>query len=437
MTARVQQFAVVLTCLVAALSYAGSVKTFALAAYVLPGVLGVALFASLLVAYRLSGAALIAGGLLVLGWSELVNIWSGTGEGPVARSTAVAAGCTLLAVVAHRSSSPGLFLAPVAGSLCGALLLGAGSQVRSVAVVTAVCAALTLTSIERSRRKWTGLPRRGLATVVLSLLVGSVAAAAVLLQVHHDSRPPEAVAAGQAYPRIKPTWHDPLGMYTDKLLPGPAAPSREAAAPKPVPATHHTSNAHPKPPAGAHHPPQSSRSGAPPRPKEHAPKPPTPRKQHHARSRTWLYVIAAILLLVLALVLALMARLLAVRLAWRRLRLRLVAGAPTEQVVGIWAWTRLRLEACRVPLAAAISPDAVASGRAGGDLPGEVFMPLQSLAAATTTAAFAREQTVSAPDASAAWKAAGRAEAAARELLTSAGRVRLAFRAPATSVRAR
>jgi hypothetical protein len=134
---------------------------------------------------------------------------------------------------------------------------------------------------------------------------------------------------------------------------------------------------------------------------------------------------------VLALILLVAARLLATRLAWRRVQRRLKTGAPDGQVTGAWAWTRMRLEACRLPLAVALSPDAVAAGRAGDDLPADVFMPLRELAAATTTAAFAYGQPITARAVIASWAAAGRAEASARDLLTRRGRARLAFRGPA------
>jgi hypothetical protein len=135
-------------------------------------------------------------------------------------------------------------------------------------------------------------------------------------------------------------------------------------------------------------------------------------------------------LIVLVLAALIAARLLSTRLAWRRVRRRLAAGAPADQVIGAWAWTRMRLEACRLPLAADVSPDSVAAGRAAADLPADVFMPLRELAAATTAAAFAYEQPITGAVA-ASWAAAGRAEASARELLTRSGRAILAFRGPA------
>ena len=133
-------------------------------------------------------------------------------------------------------------------------------------------------------------------------------------------------------------------------------------------------------------------------------------------------------LLVVALIIA--ARLLTTRFAWRRARRRLAAGELADQVTGAWAWTRMRLDACRLPLAVDASPDSVAGGRAAEDLPADVFTPLRELATATATAAFAHEQSIGRSEVSAAWRAAGRADASARRHLTRRGRARLAFRGP-------
>lgn len=146
-----------------------------------------------------------------------------------------------------------------------------------------------------------------------------------------------------------------------------------------------------------------------------------------------LYVLAGILLFLLVVAALIGARLLATRLRWRRLRRRLTAGAPADQVTGAWAWTRVRLDACRLPLAADVSPDAIAAGRAMKDLPPDVFLPLQTLAAATTTAAFSRDRSLGDAEVAAAWSAAGNAGDSARDLLTRLGRARLAFRGPATT----
>ncbi|GEM_PF-3092015 len=450
---RLQQALLALTCLVAATSYAGSVTAFALVAYVLPGVAGAVLLAAALSARRLGGTALIVGSPLVLGWGELVNIWSGSGDGPAARSTVVAAGCSLLAVVAAGSPSPALFLAPLAGSVCGALLLGAGSQVRSVAVATAVCAALTLGAIERQRRNWTRSPRRGAALVVLSLLAGAVAVAVVLLQVQRDSRPPEALAAGRAYPGIEAPWPDPLGVYevrsggpsasTSLAAPAPQSTRLPRSATRPrsdgarPPAVQPPQRTGEQPPAGR----ASLRAATreqPPRVRSHSPRTraqatrPSSQaaRRHRPPARTWLYVLAAVLAVVLLLVLAVAARLLAVRLAWRRVRRRLARGSRTDQITGAWAWLRLRLEACRLPLAASVSPDVFAAGRLGDDLLPPAAAPLGYLAQTAEAAAFADWPPLAPADVVAAWKAARLAEAAARARLTRSARLRAAFRSP-------
>ena len=74
--------------------------------FVLPGVLVTAAVGSLLAARHLFGTAIVLGGALVVAWSEVVNVWSGIADGPAARSTSVAAACTLVAVVAARSRRP-------------------------------------------------------------------------------------------------------------------------------------------------------------------------------------------------------------------------------------------------------------------------------------------------------------------------------------------
>ncbi len=418
MITRAQNVAVVMTCLLAALTNAGAVTPFALVVFVLPAVMVAAVLGSFLAARRASAIALILGGLLALGWSELVNVWSGTANGPAARATFVAAGCTLVAVVVARSSSPALFLLTVAASVCGALLLGAGGEVRGVAVAAAVSAALTLGWIEQSRRNWTARPRRAPALVLLSLLVGAVAAGVVLLQAQRDPRQPEALAAGQNYPHIKPPWSDPLGRAANSVSPPPQP--RETARQPPPQSPKHQTKSHPR----TSKKPSTARTHTPP-PKHAA------HGKHTSPSRVWLYVLAGILLVALALA----ARLLAVRLAWRRLRLRLASGAPAEQVTGAWAWMRMRLEACRLPLPAALSPDVVAAGGVMEDLPTETSGRLGFLATTTTLAAFASEGSVAPADGTAAWNAAGQVEAAVRGLLTRRSRTRLAFRGPASTVR--
>jgi hypothetical protein len=394
---RGQQLAVAITCLVAAVTYAGAVTTWAMGLFVLPGVAGAALLASLLVARRMPGMALAVVGALALGWAELANIWTGTANGPAARSTLFAAGCTLVAVVFAHSRRPALFLAGVVGVVVGALVLGAAGEVRIVAVAAAVCAALTLGWIEQARRNWTAPPRRVITLVLLSLLAGATAAGAVLLQAQKDQRHPALSTQGREYPGIRPPWTDPLA----KTSATPRATTLRAPRPHPKPQT----------PARSH---------------------PASGRKHPSRS-IWFYVVAAMVLVTLVLATLMVARLLFARFAWWRVRRRLAAGAPADRVTGAWAWTRMRLEACRLPLAVDVSPDVVVARRAMHDVPANVYAPLRRLAAATTTAAFSREQSPSPGEVAAAWRAAGKTVDSAREGLTRGGRARLAFRVPVRS----
>ena len=428
---RGQQLAVAITCLVASVTYAGAVTTWAMGLFVLPGVAVAALLASLLAARRMSGMAIGVVGALVLGWAELANIWTGTANGPAARSTALAAGCTVIAVVLAHSRWPALFLAGVAGVVAGAVVLGAAGEVRIVVVAAAVCAALTLGWIERSRRNWTARPRRGIALVLLSLLAGAAAAGAVLLQAQEDPRDPALVTLqGRQYPGIKPAWTDPLDN------------GFQLARPAPPPGTARTQSRRRRDPPTAH---LASREQL----AKHAnPSHPAPVQKHSSRS-IWFYVVAALLLVLLILAVLIAARLLSTRFAWGRVRRRLAAGAPADQITGAWAWTRMRLEACRLPLSVDVSPDMVVArhallagelklvaeeladhGYPTADVPTDVYTPLQALAATTTTAAFAPEQSLGAPEVAAAWTAADKAYESARELLSRSGRALLAFRGP-------
>jgi hypothetical protein len=397
---RAQQLAVTVTCLVAAVTYAGAVTTWAMGLFVLPGVAGAALLALPLAGRHMSVMAIVVLGALVLGWAELANIWTGTANGPAARSTFFAAGWSLIAVVLAHSRWPALFFAGVAGVVIGAMVLGAGGEVEVVVVAAAVCAALTLGGIERSRRNWTARPRRGFALVLLSLLAGATAAGAVVLQAQKDPRHPELIAQGREYPGIKPPWTDPLET---------ASKSLSAPRPHPPPRTHrHDSTSNPKQATPSH------RAAV----------------RHSSESSVWIYVVAATVLVVLVLTALIAARLLWTRLAWRRVRRRLAIGAPANQIIGAWAWARIRLNACRLALAVDASPDLVAAGRGIEHVPADVYTPLQALAVATTTAAFSCEQSFGAAEVLAAWRAARRAEESAHVLLTRRARARLAFRTP-------
>jgi hypothetical protein len=96
---------------------------------------------------------------------------------------------------------------------------------------------------------------------------------------------------------------------------------------------------------------------------------------------------------------------------------------------------RIRLEAYRLPLAASLSPDLVATGRTGRDMPEDAVDHLQALAATAATAAFSDGRSLADDDAVAAWMAAGRAEASIRDFRSKWTRVALALRGPALRVR--
>src|SRR4051794_33939464 len=101
--------AVTVSCLVAGLTYSGAVTTLALIAFVLPGVLLAA--ASTTRASRLSAwGGLLAGGAVALAWGEVVNLVSGDGNGPAARSTFAAALFTAVALAAAAGPAPAGFL---------------------------------------------------------------------------------------------------------------------------------------------------------------------------------------------------------------------------------------------------------------------------------------------------------------------------------------
>src|SRR3954452_8578690 len=146
--------AVSVTCLVAALSYAGAVTQNALLTGVLTGVFGCAVLVAAQVKKRRPGMAVLTGVAVAFGWAVVVNMLTGDSNGPAARSTFVAAVCTTLAMVAVGSRWPGLFVLPVGGIVFGALALGAGGEVRVVALAVVVAVVAALAVVEHERRRW-------------------------------------------------------------------------------------------------------------------------------------------------------------------------------------------------------------------------------------------------------------------------------------------
>ena len=271
--------------------------------------------------------------------------------------------------------------------VAGALVLGAAGEVRIVVVAAAVCAALTLGWIEQSHRNWTAPPRRGIALVLLSLLAGAAATGAVLLQAQKDPRHPALFAQGRDYPGIKPVWTDPLTTSSEFTR----CDSRRPAAPE---ASYTSAHVETRREAGN---PVASRPGS----EAHtvdlvlrgrgdrAVRNHPRRVDRGAAARHAIRMAAS-----------------AASAGGRR------ACRPGHRRLGMDA--ECGCEACRLPLAVDVSPDVVVAGRAMDDVPAGVYTPLRRLAAATTKAAFARDQSLSAGEVTAAWRAAGKADESAR-----------------------
>lgn len=367
---------VILTCLVAALGYSGAVTTPALLGYVLPGVLVAALLAARAQA-TVPAAATV--GAWVLGWAVAVNVLSGLTNGPAARSTATA---SLFAALAARSLHvrvTTLFLVPVLGVLGGALALGAGAEVRSVAVATAVLATASLASIERDSRRLVGARTHSLTVPLMCLLVALAGVGAVVLQATFNDRSPAVPFPLLVDGAITPGF-DPLREET--VVPT-AAPSAASAGPSTI--------AEPSP-------------------------------EIRESSGAWLWVLAAALVAVTSL-LGLVLRVLMVSLRWRRLRRELDAGTPGERIAGAWVWARRRLASAGTPLPRDLSPDVAATHPLEG-LDVTVAEPLQVLAGLVTPAVFSASFPES--QVTAAWVSSDSAGRAAQDRLSR--RRRLAAR---------
>jgi hypothetical protein len=377
------------TCLVAAVCYAGAVTQNALLSGVLSGVLVSAVVVGAQLRRHGIGLAVMSGVAVAFGWAVLVNTFTGDTNGPAARSTLIAGVCTSLAVAAAGSRRPGLFLVPVGGIVFGALALGAGGEVRIVAVLVVVAVVATLAVLEHERRRWRSGGRRTATVALIALLVGAAALVGALVQSHRDARPVRTLDPGAVNATIHPGWSDPLPA---------AAPVHRVD----------TRSQHRRVTARAQRPP------------------------HHS-SHLWLWIgvaALALLTLLLVLVLAVVARLLVVRRRWRRLRDRLRSGEPSAAVAGAWAWARARLVACRLPLPVNASPDLDSSSAALADLPPTVADPLGRLSPHAAVCAFSAEPLVDMEDVARAWCLADEAAAAGFAALTGWGRWRTRYRSP-------
>ena len=367
------------SCLVAGLAYSGAVTSFALVAFVLPGVLLAA--ASTTAANRFSPwGGLLAGGAVALAWGEVVNLVSGNDNGPAARSTFAAALFTAVAVAASAGPAPTGFLLGIVGVLAGGLALGAGAEVGPVAIATAVVAVVALAVVGRAREAWAAERPPGRVVVpVLAALVGVAVATVVVVADRQTTAEPGVLSAGAVDASIRPP-----GFLE---LPTPTSMATRAQADE-------------APPVPARQPVEDSWE---------------PRF-------SWLLAALAVVLL------AVLLRLTWVAIGWRRLRRRLRRGSPVEQVGGAWVWARRRIVACGLELPSHLSPDAVAVGRGASALPRSVRPALVSLARVTESALFAPSEGPTEAEVTSAWQAADLAAGEAVGSLSTAKRVRCALR---------
>lgn len=325
---------VLLTCLVASVSYIGAVTQAALVTMVLPLVVAVGALACWM---RAQPIAAVWTAVFVSGsGGEAVNVLSGNYQGSVARSAGAASLATGLALVASASRRPALFLVPVGGIIAWALALGAGARVELVAVVTAALGLLTLATVERDRRAFVTPPRLAGSVLLAFLLVVAAGVFAAQFQLRHDGR-------------------------------AAASPFRESLATTIEPPAILSLTRHP--------PPSATQTVPPPAPKVAA-------AEHRSRLPSLLNkLLWAFLALLALLAVALLTRVLWVALAWHRLRRRLQRRViPPE--AGAWAWVVATLERLGSPLPMHVSPDVAMAAE------GDESDSLRDLARAVTSVVF-------------------------------------------------
>jgi hypothetical protein len=226
----VSALVLVLTCLMATSTYSGAITTSALLLFVLP-----CLVITVLVAFRFRSStlpALITVGMVGLATSEVVNLVSGSGYGPAARSSFLAAAGSGAAVVLAASAAPALLLLPVAGMVAGALALGAAQEVRGPSAATAVTALVALAVVEHRRRRPVGLPL-GLPGVAAPLLISAVLGV-LLVNVQNErfAKDPYLPFPGSVRAEIRP-FSPPSPTPSPTARPTPAA--SVSASPTPTP----------------------------------------------------------------------------------------------------------------------------------------------------------------------------------------------------------
>ncbi|HEX3899448.1 MAG TPA: hypothetical protein VHW74_09765 [Mycobacteriales bacterium] len=387
---------VVVTIVVASMSYAGAVSERALFVFELPAIAIAFVVTDALMRQRLMRLAVAVGIAVVIAWAEVANLVTGQSNGPAARSALAIGVSTVVALVVIASRFPALFLVPVAGVVLGALLLGAGGEVRIVAIATVVSSVVALAVVESAARRLVRVTRgerrtRPWSVALVCLAVAAVASALAITQARHDGRTPHAAISDIKNSQVRPPWSDPFPTSHSAPPPGALPPSTNAVRP-PNPAV-------------------------PPQAKRHL---------HHSHRLLW-WVLAVLGLLVLILAGAVATRYLLTRRAWLRLRGRLRQQPPAEAVCGAWVWVRLRLRLYRDPLPVRLSPDAVPAYLVSESAsPRESLQDLAGLVASVAFAATPADE----GDVSRAWALADSVAADALADLELFPRLRSRFVAP-------
>ncbi|MCU1621244.1 MAG: hypothetical protein JWL79_89 [Frankiales bacterium] len=368
---------VLIACLAASVCYIGTVTEGALVTLLLPTVTVVGLLAVRLRDRPLRALVFVT--VVTVVASEAVNVASGAYQGPAARSTAIAALATGLAVVLSGTRRPASFLLPVVAVVSWSLALGAGGQVQLLAVITAGLALLALAAVEREQRVFVVPPRWSASLLLALLLVIGAGIFASLFQLHNDSRQ----AASPFQKTLARTITAPAFLSLSNGSPVQRVSS---------PTSPRTSSLSGSPSSVAH--------------------------AHRAKVRRLVRdMLWAVLALVAALVLVVCGRLVWAAWAWRRLYARLLRSAAPPEAAA-WLWTIAHLSRTGVQLPAHSSPDRIAAGALDG-LTERLCEPVQKLACTVAPAVFAAPGTVlSTEDV---WSMA---RCAANTAWTSAGRLR-------------
>ncbi len=365
---------VALVCLAACGAFLGAVTPRAVLVFVVPAsLLGSAVAAA--VRPGRPGTALVLLASTSLAWAEVVNLLSGTASGPAARSSAVAAALSGLAVLACTTTRPALFLLPVVAVVVGALSLGAGAEVGPVALAVAVLAVPALRAVQQGQDRWRSRPADRVVACLglVAALLGGAAGLALT-----PARAPAVLFPGQAEPAVR------AGL--------PDVVSRDVPPPPPAAAADRADDA-------------------------------------DADADLLPTVLVAVLALVVLAALALLVRLLAVRVAWRRLRRRCDSGDLRTRTSGAWPWLRARLHALGVAVPPEVSPDRAHRAEALRELPDDARAGLDRLTPIVVRAGFSSAG-VSRAEYRAAWAAADEITAAARTASSRTRRVRAVLRRP-------